>query len=149
MMKPMLQTALLIFLVSCNSFASATNSATTLSLAMELKEGETIVGAPRMFVIAGERASIRVGSKVSSAGVDNNVQDGWQVDVVPTLTPLGEVLTSVNVRFSESAPGGVTNTRTLAVETRQKLGEDVVLHIPDGSGDRSLSVKIKADINAQ
>ena len=148
-MKPMLQTALVIFLVSFNSFASAADAATTLSLAMELKEGETVVGTPRIFVIAGERASIRVGSKVSSAGADNNAQHGWQVDVVPTLTALGEVLTSVNVKFSASTPGGITQTRSVSVETKQQLGEAVMIQIPGGSGDPPLSLKVRADVNPQ
>lgn len=146
-MKTLWQTALGILLVSLNSLVSAADRQPTLLLTMEVKEGEMLVGSPKLSVTAGKRASLRIGT--AAAGTELAVADGWSIDALPTLAPTGEVLTSFQVKYSVSSAGGSVRTRNLAVETKQMPGETITIQIPGEDGEPPLSLHVKADIVAR
>ena len=148
-MRYLLQLTLAILFASFNASASATDARTIFSLSMEMKEGELILAQPRMSVIAGERATIEIDSKVAAEGASPPRQQTWKVEALPTLAPTGDVHTSFNVKFSSSVPSGVTQSRSMALETKQDLGKTTVWKFPVTDDQPPMTLSVKIDLVAQ
>ena len=148
-MRYLLLLTFAILIASLNISASATDARTVFSISMEMKEGDLTIAKPRVSVIAGERASIEIDSKVAADGASLSHQQTWKVDALPTLAPTGDVHTSFNVKFSSSVPGGVTQSRSMALETKQDLGKTTVLKFPGTADQPPMSLSVKIDLVTQ
>lgn len=140
-----MKSAILASLFCAHALAGAVDAPTALTLSMELKEGDAVVGTPRMVVLSGARASISVGSKTAGTSTGASGQHDWNVNVQPTLDPSGDVLTSFSIKFSALAANGATNTRSMSAEIKQTLGESITIQIPGSSDEPPLSVTMKAE----
>lgn len=144
-----LKTALIVLLATASSLVCASDAGTKLSLSMELMEGETVVGKPRLVVMTGRHARVEIGAVPLPAGTNAATQLGWQVDVVPMMASPDEVKTSLDITFTAAGDGGVTSTRSMSVDTRQKLGKTIVIQIPGTEGQQPLSLSLKTDLATQ
>lgn len=148
-MRYLLLLTFAILIASLNISAGATDARTVFSLSMEMKEGDLTIAKPRVSVIAGERASIEIDSKVAADGASLSQQQTWKVDALPKLAPTGDVHTSFNVKFSSSESGGVTQTRSMAFEIKQDLGKTTVLQFPGTNDQPPMSLSVKIELVAQ
>ena len=136
-------------LATFGSLSYASDAGTKLSLSMELMEGDTVVGKPRIVVMTGRHASIEIGSVPAAVGATPAAQLGWKVDIMPMMASASEVRTSLDVKFTAASESGVTNTRSLSVDTRQALGKTIVIQIPGSEGQQPLSLSLKTDLATQ
>lgn len=141
-MKSSLQSVFVILLLTFSSFASATDMGTRLLLSMELKEGETIVSKPKLIVLNGKRASVEVGS----AGTNPFSQMGWKIEVMPMLANADDLITNFNIKVSALGADGISQTRSMSVETKQSLGKEVLIQLPGADGQQPLSLSLKTDL---
>jgi membrane-associated protease RseP (regulator of RpoE activity) len=116
---------------------------------MELMEGETVVGKPRLVVMTGRQARVEIGAVPAPAGTSAATQLGWQVDVTSMMDSPDVVKTSLDIKFTAAGDGGVTSTRSMSVDTRQMLGKTVVIYIPGSEGQQPLSLSLKTDLATQ
>ncbi len=146
-MKSISQAVFFALLGISSAFAQPSEVGTKLLLAMELKDGETTIGAPKIVVVSGEKASIVVGSKSVSAATGALLQQNYKIDVMPALEANGELLTSYEVTvISPASNGDASNTRTVKMKIKQKPGETVMLQVPATNGEPPMNLTVKTDI---
>ena len=148
-MKSLPLTMLVIVLFSVMPSATAIESSSKLSVSMELKEGETIVGTPRVIVVNGERATVELGSKFGAGNTDCAYPRGWWVDVTPMLEEPGQVSTKVTFKSFQVTADCVPSSRNMTMKIMQKLGEPILLQMPANNFDPLLALTIKTDVIAQ
>ncbi len=146
-MKSISQAVFYALLVIASTFAHAADDGSKLFLTMELKDGETTIGTPKIVVVSGEKGSIAVGSKSVSAATGVLQQRDYRIDVMPALEATGELLTSYEVTIiSPASDGGASNTRTMKMKIKQKPGETIMLQVPGANGEQPLQLTVKTDI---
>ena len=129
--------------------ASASDTRTKLSVAMELKQGETVVGSPRVIVIDGERATVELGARTSGENAGCAYPRGWWIEITPKLEAPGEVTTSISFKSFTVSADCVPSSRTKSMKTAQKLGAAILLMMPASNYDPELLLSIKTDFIAE
>ena len=146
-MKSISQTIFFAVLSIVSTFANASDVRAKLSLAMELKEGETTIGKPRIIVVSGEQGSIAVGSNPAATAIEPGQQYDYRIAVLPTLEATGELLTAYDVTvITPLSDKGASNIRTVKLKIKQMPGEAITIKIPGGDGEQPLNLKVKTDI---
>ena len=146
-MKSILQTIFFAVLTIVSTSANASDVRAKLSLAMELKEGETTIGKPRIIVVSGEQGSIVVGSSIAAMTAEPRQQYDYRIAVLPTLEATGELLTAYDVTvITPASDSGTSNTRVVKVKIKQMPGEAITIQIPGRDGEQPVDLKVKTDI---
>ena len=146
-MKSILQTIFFAVLTIVSTFANASDVRAKLSLAMELKEGETTIGKPRIIVVSGEQGNIAVGANPAATATEPGQQYEYRIAVLPELEATGELLTAYDVTvITPASDSGTSNIRTVKVKIKQMPGEAITIKIPGGDGQQSVNLKVKTDI---
>ena len=146
-MKLISQTVFVFLLAIVSTFANASDVRAKLSLAMELKEGETTIGKPRIIVVSGEQGSIVVGSSIAATTAEPRQQYDYRIAVLPTLEATGELLTAYDVTvITPLSDKGASNIRTVKLKIKQMPGEAITIQIPGRDGEHPVNLKVKTDI---
>ena len=144
-MKAISRAVFFALLVIASTFVHASDVGTKLFLAMELKDGETTIGTPKIVVVSGEQGSIAIGSNTTVT--EPRQQRDYRIAVLPTLEATGELLTTYEVTVITPASDSVAaNTRNMKMRIKQKPGETIMLQVPSANGQPPLHLTVKIDI---
>ena len=144
-MKSISQTVFFAIFTVISTFANASDVGAKLSLAMELKDGETTIGTPRIIVVSGEQGNIAVSPKTTVT--EPRQQRDYRIAASPSLGAMGELVTAYEVTVISPASDSVAaNTRTMKMKIKQKLGETIILQVPGANGEQPLQLTVKTDI---